>query len=66
MLFFTAVFYVLSAEMSSSLLVIVRSITRTDTNTAALSHAHISNYREVVPRNSISSASGHRTEHSSL
>jgi len=39
MLFPTAVFNVLSAEMSSSRLVIVRSITRTDKDTAEPFHA---------------------------
>lgn len=41
-------------------------ITHIDTNTAKPSHTHISNCREAVPRNSISSVSALRTEHFSL
>ena len=59
-------FNVLSAEMSSLPLVSVRSITHTDINTATLFHAHTAKSRVIVPQNSISSASGHRTEHFSL
>ena len=41
-------------------------ITHTDRDTAAPCHAHTANCRAVVPQNSISSASAHRTERSYL